>query len=891
MNNSNLLNNLLFLYDNITITLSTKNRQINTFYIGKDIYKKEISYEEFAKAFVKKKNLDKSSYKKLTIFLDNLSVSEEPFSIVAKYNSIEDEIIELSFKGYKTSDDEVLIIIEDVEHSNIETFDPLTKVFSRENTINKIKDAMTKNEPFALMIIDIDNFKLFNDNYGHMFGDIVLVETAASIKKYIGNRGFVGRIGGDEFLLLIYLDNNYDLIHDACSAVRKAITNVSNHNIKQAVITATVGCAAYPSDATDYNILFKKADKALYRGKRKGRNCFIIYDETKCGAIEENEDIKVETTTQLFQMSTNSNIVAGVLEILNRTGSISKNIDDALSLVGNYFLLDRIAFFTENPETLMFTGLREWINPRANNISNRILLSEENIVKWQNMLDKTGMVRLVQVASCKEKHPEVYKMLVDQGASAILGFELKYVDRNLGFIRFDMCSINRFWQPNDIASLMLISKLFTMFLNTQYENLLHRKTLYFDRLTEVYNFSKWMDDVYDYLEEKKIINYTIVNISINNFHYVNDRFGTKYGDSMLIAIGNALKLKYKNNAIFCREVSDKFLLFLPITDKNEIEESLLSFQKLVVEISKIEILDLLFGIYINEIKDTLNLSIDKANITRKQNKNSQKITYFSNELFAQKTRENELEVHIKDALDENEFELYLQPKINTITGKAIGAEALTRWNFKHQKLLMPGEFIPLFEKNGYINYLDYRVFENVCIFLRECIDNGIEPVIISVNVSRYQRDFDEYITTINKIRKKYNIDASLLEIEITEGMYIDNIDKISSFIKNLHDCGYKVSMDDFGSGYSNLASLAALDVDLIKLDKGFCTNIDNTKEKTILKFIMTLANNLNMEVLCEGVESEDLVKYLKSIGCYLVQGFLYERPIPKDEFKNKYLNK
>ena len=499
MNNSNLLNNLLFLYDNITITLSTKNRQINTFYIGKDIYKKEISYEEFAKAFVKKKNLDKSSYKKLTIFLDNLSVSEEPFSIVAKYNSIEDEIIELSFKGFKTSNDEVLIIIEDVEHSNIETFDPLTKVFSRENTINKIKDAMTKNEPFTLMIIDIDNFKLFNDNYGHMFGDIVLVETAASIKKYIGNRGFVGRIGGDEFLLLIYLDNNYDLIHDACSAVRKAITNVSNHNIKQAVITATVGCAAYPSDATDYNILFKKADKALYRGKRKGRNCFIIYDETKCGAIEENEDIKVETTTQLFQMSTNSNIVAGVLEILNRTGSISKNIDDALSLVGNYFLLDRIAFFTENPETLMFTGLREWINPRANNISNRILLSEENIVKWQNMLDKTGMVRLVQVASCKETYPEVYKMLVDQGASAILGFELKYVDRNLGFIRFDMCSINRFWQPNDIASLMLISKLFTMFLNTQYENLLHRKTLYFDRLTEVYNFSKWMDDVYDYL--------------------------------------------------------------------------------------------------------------------------------------------------------------------------------------------------------------------------------------------------------------------------------------------------------------------------------------------------------------------------------------------------------
>ena len=157
--------------------------------------------------------------------------------------------------------------------------DALTGLWDRAYTEKAVNTMLTQGIKGTLLMIDMDNFKAINDNYGHMFGDIVLVETAASIKKYIGNRGFVGRIGGDEFLLLLYLDNNYDLIHDACSAVRKAITNVSNHNIKQAVITATVGCAAYPSDATDYNILFKKADKALYNVKENGRNQTKFFDE------------------------------------------------------------------------------------------------------------------------------------------------------------------------------------------------------------------------------------------------------------------------------------------------------------------------------------------------------------------------------------------------------------------------------------------------------------------------------------------------------------------------------------------------------------------------------------------------------------------------------------
>ena len=144
------------------------------------------------------------------------------------------------------------------------------------------------------------------------------------------------------------------------------------------------------------------------------------------------------------------------------------------------------------------------------------------------------------------------------------------------------------------------------------------------------------------------------------------------------------------------------------------------------------------------------------------------------------------------------------------------------------------------------------------------------------------------IARINQIRENYNIPPQLIELEITESMYISNSSEISELIKELHRLGYKVSMDDFGSGYSNLSALADMDFDLIKLDKGFCSNKDNQKEKIILAFIMELAHELDMDVLCEGVETKELMEYLKDVGCNIVQGFLFDKPIPQDLFFKKY---
>lgn len=889
MTDQKFFNNLLNLYDNITVIVDLEKKQITSFLDGSNMLHSNISYDEFTEAFARLKNLNEESKQKILRFLTNLNPPEDPISMAITYTTVEDETIAFEFKGLKYSEKEIMLIFSNREHNVVESHEPLTRVYTKEVMFDKVKEALNEQKPFVLMIIDLDHFKSFNDTYGHMFGDIVLVETAASIKKFVGNNGFIGRLGGDEFLLLAYIDNDYDIVHKACTQVRHAINNVSKHNIKQATITATVGCASYPIDATDFDTLYKKCDKALARGKNKGRNCFVIYNEDKCGSIDDYKPTKIfNTADHIHQSQTNSNIVAGVFEILHRDGSTKKNIEDSLSLIGNYFLLDRIILATLDPDAGLLSKSYAWYNPRRPDLIGTVSTKQANVAHWRKSLDKTGMLKMVQIDSNKS-NKYLYDLLKSQGTSSILAFEMKYMDKIMGLLRYDMCSSNRFWSQTDIASLMLISKIFSIFLNKEYENLRHKKQLYTDRLTGIYNYTKWRDMVFEYLaNSEEIVHYSILSFDIDKYKHLSDVLGTKACDEAVIAISEALTMICTND-IYCRVTDAKFLVFVPNQTNEIIEKKYYDIAKYLGSKCGDKFF-LKCGIYNHNQADTLTTAIDKANLTTKRNEIKQKgFMYFSQEYYEETKKRLDLELHMYKAKEDGEFLLYLQPKFNTNTGEVVGAEALTRWNYKHEKILTPNIFIPLFEQNGFIKELDYLVFENVCKFQRKTIDEGLTPVKISVNVSRYQADFDAYIATIDGIREKYSIDPSLIEIEITEGMYIDNINQISDFIKKLHDIGYSISMDDFGSGYSNLASLATLDFDLIKLDKGFCANQYNEKENIILSFVMALAKNLHMDVLCEGVETSEFVEYLKSIGCNLVQGFFFERPIPSTDFKAKYL--
>ena len=224
--------------------------------------------------------------------------------------------------------------------------------------------------------------------------------------------------------------------------------------------------------------------------------------------------------------------------------------------------------------------------------------------------------------------------------------------------------------------------------------------------------------------------------------------------------------------------------------------------------------------------------------------------------------------------------VYFQPKVDSNTNEIVGAEALVRWK-KGDEILPPSKFIPILEKNGNITELDFYVFEEVCADIRQSILMGYNVVPVSVNLSARHFAYYGIADDLEKIRSSYSIPASLLDIEVTESVFFDKktIEIVKVELNKMHKYGFACSLDDFGSGYSSLSLLMDFNIDYIKIDKSFIDNINNAKSKVILQSIINLALSLNMGIVAEGVETKEQLEIIKQMGCKVIQGYIYSKPI------------
>lgn len=247
---------------------------------------------------------------------------------------------------------------------------------------------------------------------------------------------------------------------------------------------------------------------------------------------------------------------------------------------------------------------------------------------------------------------------------------------------------------------------------------------------------------------------------------------------------------------------------------------------------------------------------------------------------------NELLANAEKAFEEKQFCVYYQPKYNYMSGRIVGAEALVRWIHPEYGMQSPGDFIPVFEKNGLITRLDLYVFEEICSFISRCRGTDIKTVPISFNVSRYNVISGDFIERIEDIRKKYDIPVTNLRAEITESSMIGGNDHMAKIVHKFQSLGYVAEMDDFGSGYSSLNVLKDIEVDIIKLDMAFMRGNITKRGGIIISSIIRMANWLGTPVIAEGVETPEQAEYLKSIGCIYIQGFLFSKPVPENEYVN-----
>ena len=295
------------------------------------------------------------------------------------------------------------------------------------------------------------------------------------------------------------------------------------------------------------------------------------------------------------------------------------------------------------------------------------------------------------------------------------------------------------------------------------------------------------------------------------------------------------------------------------------------------------------GIYkISKSDNDINTIMDRANTARKTIKGGHKnsFAFYDKEMHKKILKEKEIENSMVDALNNGEFIVYFQPKYSLSDYQIIGAEALVRWDNPQKGLIPPIEFIPVFERNGFIVNIDFYVFEEVCKKIREWMDEGQKVVPISVNLSRMHFVNSNFIEKFKLIVDKYKIPTRLIELELTETAVLDNIEGLLDTMNNLKEKGFVISMDDFGTGYSSLNLLKELPVDILKLDRAFFTEKDESNnEKIVISNVIKMAKELKMKVISEGVETISQVEFLKQIGCDMVQGYLFSKPMPVKEFE------
>lgn len=410
----------------------------------------------------------------------------------------------------------------------------------------------------------------------------------------------------------------------------------------------------------------------------------------------------------------------------------------------------------------------------------------------------------------------------------------------------------------------------------------------YDELTGIYNKQAFYTKTKEMLLDNPDKNFDLLRINIERFKVLNDLFGESTGDKLLRYIGKFLKEINLPLCVSGRLYADNFVVCYE-AGKGDSRRMINTLQMVADSFAINNRTILSFGLYRIDDK-TLPVSVmcDRANMALWKAKGNFKNPYceYDEKMRQQVLKEQKIINAMEMAIQNKEFTLYLQPKYDIEKGTIIGAEALVRWISQENGFISPGDFIPVFENNGFVYEVDKFIWEESCRYLRKWLDEGREVHPISVNVSRIDLYDPKLVKHLVDLREKYQLPSQYLELEITESAYTEDPEQIITITRQLREAGFVILMDDFGTGYSSLNMLKDIQIDVLKLDMGFLKSSDySAKGGNILTAILKMAESLKMQTIAEGVETKEQVEFLKSIGCKYVQGFYYSKPLPVGEFE------
>ena len=421
-----------------------------------------------------------------------------------------------------------------------------------------------------------------------------------------------------------------------------------------------------------------------------------------------------------------------------------------------------------------------------------------------------------------------------------------------------------------------------------------KETAYKDAIARISSMEKFRLDVEPILRAVDKDMYYVIATDLDKFQVINDLYGYENGDKMIIFLAGKFKQSLGPDEFITRSMADNFIILKRGENISQIEDYLEQvFQDIdesMAQYSSYFHVILKAGIYHVEKEDyILSSIIDKANLAKANMKRSHKSSYalYDDTMRRKNIEDKEVENDMEEALRTKQFQVYLQPQIDLRTKKIVSAEALVRWCHPKKGMIPPFRFVPVFENNGFITRLDIFVWEEVMKTIVKWQKNGKIMVPIAINLSRVDMEREDIVEVLTGLIEKYGLDPSWIKAELTESVCLENDSLLMQRMEQLKRCGFKIAVDDFGSGYSSLHLLKSMPLDILKIDKAFLDiNMNMTrKDEIVIRDVVEMGKHLEVQSIMEGVETKAQSDFLEAIGCDIAQGYFYGKPMPIPEFE------
>ena len=766
--------------------------------------------------------------------------------------------------------------------------DSMTGLYNRQAIMEKVQsrlDKKTSGQADWLLVVDVDNFKLLNEKNGHLVGDTVLCMVADELKHSF-KKGLIGRIGGDEFV--VYLENvDREQLEQTLQLLNDTIQRLYKDTVQNMETSCSIGVVCR-GDMDDFDTLLSWADYALYQVKQDVKNGYCIMTPGSEEPLPEvgylDKMPEADYTHQEAIVKSDEELVVFTLELLANVSDMDSSLKLVSDRICSFYDIDDIAYIALKDEEK--AKKYHWSRRDKRQTAPRVLQdSEEAWAYIQSHFDEKGMLAL--------RKNEISKMPGEQVGS-ILFVRADKEQEAQGYVAFVDRVQDRDWESEkeNLQKLagILVNHLYQLYDEEKEKDEIEHQINY-DGITGMPKYQKFISLAAQQMQMAPQENYYFVYSDFANFQYVNELYGYTEGDKILAAFAERI-IEMPACLLVTRVTSDHFVCLYKGESEQAVQADYLeATTEFCKEMNhKYEQCNLIMvsGMSSAEAGEAPSVAIDKANVARKYGKDTANtvVTVYNQKIKEKNEAEKSISANMVAAMENGEFKAWLQPKVSLRTGKVVGAEALVRWQRPDGSMIYPDKFIPVFEKNGYITSVDFAVLEQVLVYLREAMDAGEQIVPVSVNFSRRHNEDFEFVDKIVSNLEKYRIPPEYLEAELTESIFMMDLETLTNNIHKMKEKGIAISIDDFGSGYSSLNVLANVEADIIKLDRIFLNYADDDQKAPVfVKYLVKMMKHMGYQVIAEGVETKEQISLLSNADCDMVQGYYYAKPMPIPAFR------